>query len=124
MVKILIVEDEQDLARVLSKRLLGEGFEVVSAVDAYQGFSLALKEKPDLAILDLMLPAGGGLSVLSKIRSTYQIRNLPVIVITGSEDVECKDKVMSEGVEAYIQKPYDFEKLKAIINTILQKGIK
>jgi DNA-binding response OmpR family regulator len=117
---VLIVEDEQDVAIVLAKRLKDEGFEVIMAQDAYEGFSLALKDKPDLVLLDLMLPAGGGLQVLQNIRNSSKIMNMPVVVITGIKDVEYEKKVLKAGVEAYLEKPYDFEKLKGIIQKILK----
>jgi len=117
---VLIVEDEQDVAIVLAKRLKDEGFEVIMAQDAYEGFSLALKDKPDLVLLDLMLPAGGGLGVLQNIRSSSKIMNMPVVVITGIKDAEYEQKVLKAGVEAYLEKPYDFEQLKGIIQKILK----
>ena len=117
---VLIVEDEQDVAIVLAKRLKDEGFEVIMAQDAYEGFSLALKDKPDLVLLDLMLPAGGGLQVLQNIRNSSKIMDMPVVVITGIKDAEYEQKVLKAGVEAYLEKPYDFEKLKGIIQKILK----
>jgi DNA-binding response OmpR family regulator len=118
---VLIVEDEQDVAIVLAKRLKDEGFEVIMAQDAYEGFSLALKDKPDLVLLDLMLPAGGGLQVLQNIRNSSKIMDMPVVVITGIKDVEYEQKVLKAGVEAYLEKPYDFEQLKGIIQKILKR---
>ena len=117
---ILIIEDEQDVAKVLAKRLLDEGFETIIAQDAYQGFSLAQQSKPDLVLLDLMLPAGGGLQVLQNMRNSTKTMNTPVIVITGIKDVEYEQKVIKAGVEAYLEKPYDFEQLKGIIQKILK----
>ena len=124
MVKVLVVEDEQDVAMVLSKRLIDEGFEVINALGAYQGYSLALKDKPDLVILDLMLPAGGGLKVLQHIRGSIQTINTPVIIITGIKDSQYEQQVRKEGVDAYIEKPYDFVTLKeAMLGILKKKGI-
>jgi DNA-binding response OmpR family regulator len=122
MPKILIIEDEADIARVLAKRLLAEKLEVITATDAYQGFSSAIKERPDLIILDLMLPAGGGLSVLKNIRASSNIINTPVVVITGIQDAVYEQKVKDEGVEAFIKKPYDYAELKGILQDILSKS--
>ena len=125
MAKILVIEDEQDVALVLSKRLINEGYELLNALDAYQGYSLALKVKPDLIILDLMLPAGGGLTVLKHIRGSVEIMNTPVIVITGIKDTQYEQQVIKEGVEFYMEKPYDFDKLKAaILDIFKKKGIR
>ncbi len=121
MPKIIIVEDELDTVKVLAKRLSSKGFEVVTAADAYQGITLALKEKPDLIILDLMLPAGGGLSVLKNIRMSGRTRIIPVVVLTGIKNEDYKRQVLNEGVEAYLEKPYDPDVLISTIQNILKK---
>ena len=121
MHKILIVEDEPDTSRVVAKRLEKAGFEVVVAVDAYQGISLAHKEGPDLIILDLMLPAGGGLAVLKNLEMSSKVTRIPVVVLTGIKDEEYKDAMLKRGIEAYLEKPYDADELIATIRNILQK---
>ena len=121
MSKILIIEDEPDLTKVLRKRLLGQGFEVIAAADGYQGVEFAHKEKPDLIILDLMLPAGDGLSVLKNIKMSARTRYIPVVVLTGMKDEEYKQKVTDEGVEAYLEKPYEPDVLITTIKNVLKK---
>jgi DNA-binding response OmpR family regulator len=121
MSKILIIEDEPDTAKVVTKRLAQGGFEVIVAVDAYEGVKFAHKEKPDLIILDLMLPAGGGFSVLKNIRMTAEIRTTPVVVLTGIKDEDYKQQILDEGVEAYLGKPYDPDVLISTIQGILKK---
>jgi len=121
MSKILIIEDEPDITKVVRKRLMEEGFEVIAAQDGYQGVKSAHKEKPDLIILDLMLPAGDGLSVLKNIRMSAHTRYIPVVVLTGIKDEEYKQKVMGEGVEAYLEKPYEPDVLTTTIKNILKK---
>ncbi|MFH1413730.1 MAG: response regulator transcription factor [Candidatus Omnitrophota bacterium] len=121
MDKILIIEDEQDTAKVLIKRLSVEGFSICVASDAYRGLELTLKERPDLIILDLMLPAGGGLSVLKNIRASNYSQTIPVVVLTGINDEVYKQQVLDEGVEAYLEKPYDHHTLIATIKNILKK---
>ena len=121
MSKILIIEDEPDTARVVTKRLTQSGFEVVVAVDAYEGVKFAHKEKPDLIILDLMLPAGGGFSVLKSIKMTAEIRYTPVVVLTGIKNEEYKQQILDEGVQAYLEKPYDPDELISTIQNILKK---
>jgi two-component system, OmpR family, alkaline phosphatase synthesis response regulator PhoP len=121
MPKILVVEDEPDILRVLHKRLSEAGFEVFGAVDAYQGMQRAREQKPDLVILDLMIPAGGGLSLLKNMRASMHIGFIPVIVLTGMENEKYRQEVMDEGVEAYLQKPYDPQELLGEINRILKK---
>ena len=121
MAKILIVEDEIDLAKVLAKRLMQNNFEVKIASDAYQGVALAHKEMPDLVILDLMLPAGGGLNVLKNLRKSAHTCHLPIIVVTGSQDEELKRQVREEGVDAFFLKPYEAKVVIGAIEKILNK---
>ena len=116
---ILVVEDETDLAKILARRLIDHDFEVSIATDAYQGISSTMSEHPSLVILDLMLPAGGGLSVLKNMRLNPKTMNIPVVVITGIKDPEYEKKVLAEGVQAYFQKPYEFtvvlQKIKELL---------
>ena len=121
MSKILIIEDEADMAKVVAKRLAQSGFEVVVALDAYEGVKVAHKEKPDLIILDLMLPAGGGLSVLKNIKMTAEIRCTPVVVLTGDKNEDHKQQILDQGIEAYLEKPYEPDALISTIQDILKK---
>ena len=119
MKKILIVEDEFDVSKVLRKRLTDASFEVTVASDAYQGVQMALKNTPDLMILDLMLPAGGGLSVLKTIKASTYTKFMPVVVLTGMSDEEYKKKVLEYGIDAYLEKPYVPEELISTIRKLL-----
>ena len=117
--KILIIEDEPDLAKVLSNRLASRDFEVSIAQDAYQGSSQVINKQPDLVILDLMLPAGGGIKVLKNIRINSKIMNMPVMILTGLNDPEYEKQIRALGVQAYFQKPYEFETLLGKIKELL-----
>ena len=119
MSKILIVEDEADLVTFMTERLVKEGFEVDSAKDVYEAIELLHKAKPDLLILDLMLPAGGGLTVLKNLRADRETAKIPVIVLTASHSPGYKEEVMKMGVQAYMEKPYDSPKLIAVIKKAL-----
>ena len=119
MTKILIIEDEFDTAKVVRKRLSEHGFQSIIAVDGYHGVEFAHKERPDLIILDLMLPAGDGLSVLKNLRFSMHTMNIPVIVLTGIQDEKYKQQVLDEGVDAYMEKPYEASELIDTIKKIL-----
>ena len=121
MKKILLVEDELDLVKALQMRLADWKHETVVAIDAYEGTKLAMDQKPDLIILDLMLPAGGGISTLRNIRNSAKVRFIPVIILTGMKDEAVKCRVIELGVSAYIEKPYKDEDLKSAIDECLQK---
>ena len=119
--KILVVEDELDAAKILVKRLTNEGFEVSVATDAYQGTSAIFKEKIDLVILDLMLPAGGGMSVLKNVKENPQKAYIPIVVLTGMKDDKVKNEVLGMGADSYLEKPYDWTNLLSTINGIFNK---
>ncbi len=121
MNKILIIEDDPDIGKIISKRLTAEGFEVVIATDACLGVESTHKEKPNLIILDLMLPCGGGLGVLENLRLSNQTRFIPIVVLTGMQNPEYKEKVLKLGVDAYLSKPFDAAALVATIKDILAK---
>jgi len=105
--KILIIEDNFDVAKVLTRRLQFEGYTAQMAADATQGVAIARKEKPDLITLDWMLPGGGGLAVLKRLKQMPETTNIPVIVLTGERDPESREKALEAGAAEYIEKPYD-----------------
>jgi len=117
--KILVIEDEHDVARVLAARLVGAGYETVIAGDGIQAVQFAHKEKPDLIILDLMLPAGGGLTVLENLEMSAYSLCIPVVVLTGVKNGEYRRKAMERGVNAYIEKPYEPEELLTCIRNLI-----
>ena len=121
MWKILIVEDDSSLAKVLQERLTKSGFDVFLAVDAYQGLTMAKSELPDLMILDLMLPGGGGETTFQNLKRSSKTSRIPVLVLTASRDPEIRQKMIDAGVAGYMEKPYEATELIGTINTILQK---
>ena len=80
---------------------------------------MAHKEKPDLIMLDLNMPAGGGLGTLEHLKMSTNTKFIPIIVLTGSEDPELKKKVLDKGIEQYIQKPYEPDELIGTINSLI-----
>lgn len=119
MDNILIVDDDPDIRRQLGIKLSKEGYGVFFAVDAYDAVQSARKIKPDLIILDLMLPAGGGLHALKNIRLMPEAAMIPIVVLTGTKDEEIKRKIKQEGVEAFMLKPYDYTVLSETIKKLL-----
>jgi DNA-binding response OmpR family regulator len=121
MAKILIIEDEKDIALMLARRLASNGHQTLMGLDAYQGLSLACREKPDVILLDLMLPAGGGFKVLENVRASTHIMHTPIIVITAVCDEETRKRALEAGADEYMTKPCDMEKLKELIQNLLKK---
>ena len=122
--KILIIDDEMGLVELFSMRLQHEGYQVHAAFDAMQAMMQINKVNPDLILLDIMMPAGGGMSVLQNIRMNTNFINLPVIVMTGKSD-DNTEKVMEKwGVSGYFIKPVDIAVLMQKIAHVLDEGEK
>jgi len=112
--KILIVEDNDMVAALLGNRLKHHGFEVVVAPDAIQGAKVYAQQQPDLVILDLLVPAGGGIAVLRSMRELNYGKNTPVIVLTGTTS-SALEQILELGVQDVVQKPYDAQDLMSRI---------
>jgi len=120
--KILIVDDERDIVKALMIRLQGAGYDVVTAFDGAQSVFMAHKEKPDLIILDIRMPAGNGFSVAQKLKNSIQTFTIPVIFLTGSPERDAEEKAMALGARFYIKKPYDPEELLDAIRRALEEN--
>ncbi len=120
MPKVLIVDDDRDWVKVLGVRLKQAGFEVAAAMDAYQGVTLVHKESPDCIILDISMPAGGGMATLRNIHMTLQGQMIPVIVVSGALDAEKKEAFREAGANAFISKPCKAEEVVEAIRKALE----
>ena len=107
--KILVADDEQQLALALKIRLQSQGYEVVTAHDGQAALTMAAKEKPDLIILDVLMPVMDGYSCVRELNTRFGRGKIPVIVLTARERM--KDLFELEGVEDYVIKPFDHEDL-------------
>ena len=119
MSKILVVDDDPEIRKLLSIKLPKEGYDVFVAVDTYDAIQSIHGKRPDLVVLDIMLPAGGGLHVLKNIRSIPATAMIPVVILTAIEDDEMRQKIEQVGVEAYIKKPFDYTMLSGVIKKLL-----
>jgi len=119
--KILIVDDERDIVKALMIRLQAAGYEVAAAFDGAQGVFVAHKEKPDLIILDIRMPAGNGFSVAQRLKRSTHTFTIPVIFLTGSPEKNAEEKAMALGARFYVKKPYDPEELLDAIKRALEK---
>lgn len=116
--KILVVDDELDVAKALKIRLKANGYNVVLAYDSIQGFTIANKEKPDLIILDIMIPGGGGFVVAERLKQSTATHHIPIIFLTGISGGE--DRAYKVGATSYLMKPYQPEKLLETIHDALE----
>jgi DNA-binding response OmpR family regulator len=110
MKKILIVEDDQNIAKALAIRLKAAGYEVTVAVDAVAGVAAALKIQPDLALLDISVPAGNGFTIAERIQELV-ITATPIIFLTASKQPGLRDVARKLGAAGFFEKPYDADEL-------------
>lgn len=120
MKKILLIEDESALQKTLGGVLTQEGYEVSSALDGEIGLRTAKAIKPDLILLDLILPKMNGFEVLKALKEDEETKGIPIIVLTNLEGVEDVDKAISLGAKNYLVKAqYSLaevlEKIKGIL---------
>ena len=118
MQTILLIEDEQKIARFIELELTHEGYHVIKAEDGRAGLELAEKGGWDLMLLDIMLPGLNGLEVLRRLRRTSE---LPVIMLTARDAVMDKVTGLDTGADDYITKPFSIEELLARIRSALRK---
>ena len=116
--RILLVEDEEKLARMVELELNYEGYQVEKAFDGRTGLELALSGRFDLVLLDIMLPALSGMEVLRRLRRESQI---PVIMLTARDTVVDKVSGLDMGADDYVTKPFATEELLARIRAALRK---
>lgn len=118
--KILIIEDEKDLVDALTLRLQANGYDCIAAYDGSEGLMKAKKEKPDLIILDLMLPKIDGFKVCGLLKFDEKYKNIPIIMLTAraqESDIELGREVCAN---AYIIKPFDAKVLVGKIKELLK----
>lgn len=102
--KILIIEDEKMLAEMYYDRFVHEGFEVYSAFDAEEGMEMAKKVKPDLILLDILLPRENGTDFLEKLRKEEEVADTKVIAYSNYDDKASKEKARELGAKEYLIK--------------------
>ena len=105
MKRVLIIDDSTDLVALLKLKLARAGFEARGAFDGMYGMTEALRFTPDLIILDLNFPAGGGISVLARLKTNLLTKTIPVLILTGVEDENIEKEALHLGAEGYLLKP-------------------
>lgn len=120
MKKILFVEDEPSLQKAISEVLTQEGFEVIAASDGEEGLE-KIKQKPDLVLLDLILPKKDGFQVLKEMKEDKETKDIPVIVLTNLEGTGDVEKALELGATTYLVKAnYELEDVLAKIKEFLK----
>ncbi|MCM8784827.1 MAG: response regulator [Candidatus Omnitrophica bacterium] len=119
--KILIIEDDPEERLILNRELKREGYIVYEAVTGEEGLKIFKNDKPDLVILDVVLPGIDGWEVLRRIKKGPLSRKVPVMMLTGkSQDID-KIKGYEIGADYYVTKPYNVNKLIPVIKSLVEK---
>lgn len=119
MYKILIVEDEKDLALALAIRLRSRGYDTQVTHDAMMGVTMAVRERPDLVLLDIAMPAGGGFTVAERLRNNANTGSVPIVFITASKQPETQARALAFNPAGFFEKPFDTELLVTTIEAVL-----
>jgi len=117
--KIIVADDEQQLALAVKIRLQSKGYQVMTASDGRQALELAEQEKPDLIILDVLMPVMDGYSCLRELNTRFGRGKIPVIILTARDRM--KDLFELEGIEDYVIKPFDHEDLLVRIDRVFKR---
>jgi len=122
MKTILFIEDESVLQKTFGEILKQEGYEMISALDGESGLRLAKDKKPDLILLDLILPEMHGFEVLKGLKEDKEIKEIPVIVLTNLERIEDIDRALELGATTYLVKAqYSLEEVVEKIKKAIEK---
>jgi DNA-binding response OmpR family regulator len=118
---VLVVDDEQDILDLVRFRLEHDGYRVLTASDGQSGLTLAQTERPDLCILDVMMPKLSGLEVLAHLRGDPATANTPVILLTARGQDADVDRGFELGAHDYITKPFSPKELRRRVHNQLSR---
>ena len=126
--KILVVEDEEDILELISYNLNREGYRVSTATTGEEGLRLAMRDKPDLIVLDLMLPGIDGIEVCRRLKADPQVRYIPVVMVTAKGEEADVVTGLELGADDYLTKPFSpkvlVARLRAVIRRREQESVK
>ncbi len=117
--RVLVVDDDSDLLKMLKLRIEAEGFEFMSAEDGIKMLNVVKTKKPDVILLDVMLPGMDGYTALREMRQEEQFKDVPVIVLTAKEKKKIGDLFALEDVAFFVEKPFETRDLMQKIRSLL-----
>ena len=124
--RILVVDDEADVARYVAAALEDAGYEVIVAADAKEGLDRLRDGSPDLLCLDLVMPGRTGISLYREIREDPEYTNVPIVVVTGVTEADAKARLGLGSAlpepEGFVEKPLDVGRLLRIVDSLLPVG--
>lgn len=117
--KILIADDEPDVIQLVTMLLKPEGFEVVAAETGEDALALMREQRPDLLILDILMPGGHGFAVLSAVRESEELRATRVLMLSSKSYAEDRRRALEAGADAYMTKPFEPDALLKTVRGLL-----
>jgi general secretion pathway protein E len=120
--KVLIVDDEEDVHVILESRFVNEKFEVLHARNGKEGVDAAFREKPDLIIMDLMMPVMDGMAATKMLKQNLETALIPIMILTAKNDVESEIKGIEIGADDYMGKPFDGKRLVSRAKMLIRRG--
>jgi CheY-like chemotaxis protein len=120
--KVLIADDDPMMVSILSAALTTRGHAVSVAKDAMQAVMFAVKQQPNVVLLDVNMPAGTGIGALKRLKASDRTSSIPVVVISGSTDATLPATVRADGARAFFRKPVDLEKLCVQLEELMKQG--
>ncbi|MBI2042576.1 MAG: response regulator [Candidatus Nealsonbacteria bacterium] len=115
--RILIIDDEEAVQKILISKLSGAGFEPLSAMDGKEGLKATKKERPDLILLDIVMPVMDGISYLKELKKDPEVKDIPILILTNLASDEMVQKSLEQGVTDYLVKAdYTLDELVEKIN--------
>lgn len=119
--RLLIVDDEQSIVDFIRLGMRYEGFKVEDAQDGVAGFDAAVRSRPDLIILDVMLPGLDGIALCRRLRANEATANIPILMLTAKDEVRDRVTGLESGADDYLTKPFSFEELLARVRALLRR---
>ncbi len=121
--RILVVDDEPEIHTVLGKLLSKEGYEVESAYNADEAFKAVSEERPDLIILDIMMPKVSGIEVCNRLKADPATKNILILIVSARDAQEDRIEGLSKGADDYVSKPFHLRSLVRKIEHMLEKKL-
>lgn len=117
--KVLVVDDHDDTRRVMRWMLEQRGYKVTEASDGQEVIAAALRERPDLILMDLSMPGLDGFDAMRGVRGHQELGGIPAVAVTGRDTANSRDGAESAGFDCYLSKPIDYIRLGVVIEKLL-----
>ncbi len=124
MKKVLIVDDEPDVRELVKFNLTRDGWEVSEAADGLEGLEMVKAERPDLIVLDLMMPEMDGLTMFKKLRESKKTAEIPVLMLTAKKELDDKLEGLALGADDYVAKPFSIKELVLRVRNLAKRAQK